>query len=60
MIARYKNYFCNIDMSQTSINIWAYRPLNGFEKGITRKGNVYYEKMLTSLKSMRYLNRDFQ
>lgn len=44
MIARYKNYFCNIDMSQTPINIWAYRPLNGFEKGITRKGNVYYEK----------------
>ena len=44
MIARYKNYFCNIDMSQTPINIWAYHPLNGFEKGITRKGNVYYEK----------------
>ena len=46
MIARYKNqYFC-IDTSIVPVQIWAYVPVDGFEKKITRRGTIYWEKFI--------------
>ena len=46
MIARYKNrYFC-IDKTITPAHIWAYIPVDGFEKKTTRRGTVYYENFV--------------
>lgn len=46
MIAKYKNNYCEIDLSVTPVNIWTYHPIDGFEKGITPQGIVYYEKFV--------------
>ena len=46
MIAQYQNrYFC-VDTNVTPIHIWAYIPVDGFEKKTTRRGTVYYESFI--------------
>ena len=44
MIAKYKGrYFC-IDISAIPYNIWRYDFVEDFDKGVTSKGTVFYEK----------------
>ena len=46
MIANYKGTYCKIDLNKIPIEIWTYHPIEGFERGITKKGTVYYEKFV--------------
>lgn len=56
MIAEYKGTFCNIDLLVDPIEIWTYRPVEGFEKGITRRGTIFYEKKV----SQKEIDRIFE
>lgn len=51
MIAKYKGHYCNVDVLKKPIEIWVYQPIEGFVKGVTKRGTVYYEKTV-SLKEL--------
>lgn len=59
MIGKYnKMYFC-IDVSETPYNIWRYDFVEGFDKGVTKRGTVYYEKFVLPEELEEIIDVDF-
>ncbi len=48
MIAKYNDIYCCIDDSTTPTHLWTYVPADGFQKQITHRGTVYYEKYVNN------------
>ena len=51
MIIKYKGHYFNADTSypfdkEGTANIWGYMKVDGFTKGVTKRGYVYYEKTI--------------
>ena len=44
MIAQYNGGYFQVDTTVRPMNLWAYQPVSGFARKVTRRGTVYYEK----------------